>query len=256
MRTFEIIFVLIFILGIGLIIVFVFRDPILTLKSLLRGFKAGGNWQYRVLFFPIWGPLWLIDRIFGLKLYNKDFEEASSVNNILFKDFDKYILIDTEDINQIERILNDFNNDFAPNDYNYSLNDVEIRISQLKKDTVLGIDKNIQFDSFNLLIQYIDNSAPQNRVYHVKGILINKINRIDSYFVFFDSAYPLKLIGKTYNNKKMYVDINPNNESIERIYLNSNIDFFRKFDFDRFIAEIDKLKFRELKIMPSAQHRV
>jgi hypothetical protein len=247
MDKFEIIISLVFIIGIGLILRLILRDPVLMIKTFLRRLKASGNWRLLVLFSPIWIPMWLIDRLFGLKIYISDFEDASTVKSIVFNDFDKYILIDTLDIKHIEQTLKSFHNAYDPNDYNYNLNGSEIKISKFDKFTVLRIDKSVQFDSFNALIQFIDNSAPQNRIYHVKGILINKINRFDSYFVFVDTVYPLKLIGKTYDNKKMYVDFNPDKEDGERIYLNSNIDYFKKLDFDKLIDNINVLKFNDYK---------
>lgn len=85
---------------------------------------------------------------------------------------------------------------------------------------------------------------------------MNKQNRADSYFCFVDSAYPLKLIGKTYRNKKMYVDFDPDQKHNERIYFNSNIEYFKNFKFDKFESDLIRLKFRSIKIIPKPQHAV
>lgn len=247
MDTFEIIITLIFIIGIGFLLYLILRDPILMLKSLLRGLKSDGNWRVKILFSPIWIPIWLIDRIFNLKLYIKDFEDASRPKDIKFTDYDKYIQIDTDDSDYIEKIIKSFRKDFDPDNYNYTLSGVVIKLSQHDDFATLRFEKNIDFNSFNALIQYMDDSAPKNRVYHVNGILINKQNRSDSYFCFVDMAYPLKLIGKTYCNKKIYVDLDPENEDIERIYYNSNIDYFENFNFDKFELELIRLKFKNIE---------
>lgn len=246
MDTFEIIILLIFMIGIGFILYLILRDPILMFKSLLRGLKGDGNWKVKVLFSPIWIPIWLIDRFFKLKLYINDFEDASRPKDIKFTDYDKYIQIDTDDSDYIRKIIKSFRNDYDPKDYNYTLNGAVIKLSQHDDFTTLKFEKNIDFNSFNALIQYIDNSAPQNRVYHVKGILINQKNRSDSYFCFVDTAYPLKLIGKTFCNQKIYVDFDPEKND-EKIYYNSNIDYFKNFKFDKFESDLIRLKFKDIE---------
>lgn len=50
--------------------------------------------------------------------------------------------------------------------------------------------------------------------------LVGRIRtKTDSYFVFNNTAFLLKLIGKTYKNKKMYVDISPETELNDSIFL-------------------------------------
>ncbi len=251
MNIFEIIIIGIFIIGIGFILYLIFRDPIFMFKSLLRGLKADNNWGLKILFYPIWGPVWLIDKIFGLILYIKEFEEASNPQKISFTEYDKYLLINTSDLVHIENILKSFQNEYDPKNYNYNLNGSKIRISEFEKKVIVKIDQEIDFSSINVLIQYIDNSAPQNTVYNVKGIFLNRKNRNKSYFVFFDTAFPLKLIGKTYRNKKMYVDLDPKIETKELLFLNSNIDYFKNFDFDKFENEIKRTRFKDIEIKPS-----
>ena len=246
MDIFELIIIGFFVIGIGFMLYLIFRDPIFMFKSFLRGLKADNNWRLKILFFPIWAPIWLIDKIFGLKLYIKEFEEASNPKKISFSEYDKYLQISTSDLVRIENILKSFKNEFDPKNYNYSLNGSKIRISEFDKNVIVKIEQEIEFASINALIQYIDNSSPQNTVYNVKGIFINRKDQAKSYFVFFDTAFPLKLIGKTYRNKKMYVDINPENETTELIFLNSNMDYFKNFDFDKFKNEITKIRYKVL----------
>jgi len=251
MDIFEIVILLIITLGIGFLLYLILRDPIFMFKSFLRGLKADGNWRLKILFFPIWGPIWLIDKIFGLKLYIKEFEEASNPQEISFTEYHKYLLIHTSDLVHIENILKSFQNEYDPKDYNYNLNSSKIRISKFDKNVIVKIEQEIEFASLNALIQYIDNSAPQNTVYNVKGIFLNTKNRTNSYFIFFDTAFPLRLIGKTYKNKKMYVDLYSEIETKELIYLNSNMDYFKGFDFDKFENEISRIRYKDIEIKPS-----
>lgn len=108
MDTFEVIILFIFIIGIGYILYLILRDPVLMLKTFLRGLKPDNNWRLIIVLFPIWGPIWLLDRLFSLNLYIKDFEDASQPKKIDFADYDKYIQIDTYDSGYIEEIIKSF----------------------------------------------------------------------------------------------------------------------------------------------------
>jgi hypothetical protein len=148
-------------------------------------------------------------------------------------------------------VINTFQDDFDPIEYNYSLGGSAMKISDLENEIVIKIEKDVRFDSFNALIQYLDNSAPQNQIYNVKGILLNRQNHAESYFVFFDTAFILKLVGKSYQNKRLYVDINPEKGSDEIIYFNSNIDYFKNFNFDKFESIVTRLNFKDIEKEPS-----
>lgn len=136
--------------------------------------------------------------------------------------------------------------DFDSAKFNYQLNGCKIKISEFGENLILKPDNEIEFNSFNNLVHYLDNSAPKDNVYNVKGILINKKEKEYSYFIYNDSAFQLKLIGKTFKNKKIYVDINPESEINDTIYFNSNIDYFKNLNFKKFENKIHKLKFKEL----------
>jgi hypothetical protein len=142
MGTFEIIVILIFVVGIGFILYLILRDPILIIKSLLRGLKADGDWRLKILFSPIWSPIWLIDKVFKFKLYVKNVEEASRPKDIKFIDYDKYIQIDNHDTDYIEKILISFHNDYDPKNYNYTLNGAEVKLTNYDEFTFLKIEKN------------------------------------------------------------------------------------------------------------------
>jgi hypothetical protein len=251
MDTFEIIIALTLVLGIGYVLYLILQDPVLLLKSLLRGLKNNDNWKTLIVFFPIWGPIWLVDRVFNLKIYIKNIEEASKPKHINFKDFDKYILVNTNDKEFIEKVIKSFLDGFDPKEYHYNLDGSYLKMTDLENEIVIKIEKEERFDSFNALIQYLDNSAPQNQIYNVKGVLLNRQNRTESYFVFFDTAFLLKLVGKSYQNKKLYVDIDPEKGNNEIIYFNSNIDYFKNFNFDKFESTIKGLSFTEIWKKPS-----
>lgn len=246
MNTTEIIISFIFAFGIGSILYLILRDPVLMFKSLLRGLKFDRDFTLKIAFSPIWAPIWLIDKLFNLKLYIKNFEDASQPKSIKFTEYDKYIKVDTDDAYFIEGIVKAFYKAYDPNDYNHRLNGAVIKLARQNNYSLIKFEKDVDFNSFHAFIQYMDNSAPQNKVFHVKGVLINRQNRSDSYFCFVDTAFPLKLIGKTYRNKKMYVDYDPEKKENAKIYLNSNIDYFKNFNFDKFESDLISLEFRKL----------
>ncbi|WP_461630702.1 hypothetical protein [Labilibaculum euxinus] len=250
MDTFSLIISIILIAGFGLILYLVLRDPIYLFKTFLRGLKSHPNWIVKIIFSPIWLPFWLIDKIFRLKIFIKKFEDASNPTKISFSDFDKYILINSTDLEQIKTILHSFEIDYNPPEYNYSLTGCKISTAESGEKLILKLGNEIEFNIYNHLVHYFDNSAPDDRFYNVKGILINKNVKANSYFIFNDVTFSLKLIGKTYRNKKIYVDINPENELNDTIYFNSNMDYFKKIDFDKFESETYRLKFKELKPSP------
>ncbi|RIH65793.1 hypothetical protein D1164_09075 [Mariniphaga sediminis] len=250
MDTFDLTISIFFIIAVGGILYLVLRDPVYMFKSLLRGLKTDGNGKAKILFFPVWAPVWLIDKVFGLKLYINEFEEASQPVHVSFSEYDKYIIINTTGFKNIESVLHAFENDYDPVAFNYRLNNSKINISELNGTLILKLGDEIDFNSFNNLVHYLDNAAPPGKVYNVKGILIHKNKRSHSYFIFNDPAFPIKLIGKTYTNKKIYVDINPGGELNDTIYQNSNMDYFKNFDFDKFENETYRLKFNELNLRP------
>ncbi len=251
MYTFDLIISIIFIIGIGLVLYLILRDPVYMFKTFLRGLKSHPNWAVKIVFSPIWLPAWLIDRIFGLKLFIEEFEDASKPTKISFSEYDKYIFVNSADVVHIEKVLHSFESDYDPTEFNYRLNGCKIKTSEFGENLILKLEDEIEFNSFNNLVHYLDNSAPKDKVYNVKGILINKKIKSNTYFIFNDTAFLLKLIGKTYKNKKMYVDINPETELNDTIFFNSNMDYFKKNDFDKFENEIYRLKFKELKLKPS-----
>ena len=246
MNKFDLVISIVFVIGFTLILYLVLRDPIYIFKALLRGLKTHPNWIVRIIFSLVWGAVWIIDKMFGFKLYIREFEEASKLQQISFLEYDKYIWVNTTNLKHIKNVLKSFENDYDPVEYNYSLNGCKIEISEHRESAVLKPGKDIEFKSFNHLIHYLDNSAPQSIVYNVKGVLLNQRNRAKSYFIFPDMAFPIKLIGKTYTGKKMYVDINPSTELNDTIYFNSNMEYFKNLNFDQFENDIDKLNFKEI----------
>ena len=253
MTFFEIFILGVLILGFGYLILMILRDPFYFLKSFLRGLKADGNWRLKIIFFPLWGPIWVFDKIFKLKLYINEFEEASVSKKISFKEYDKYLLIKLMEIDNVENAIKSFLNEIDPKGYNNTLNESRIKIAEYKNEIVVKMEKMVVFSTLNALIEHLNFSYPQDKNNKVKGVFINSKDRDNSFFVFSDMGFPYRLIGKTYRNKKIYVELYSDSgiETNETIYMNSNMDYFKNFHFDRFENEISRMKFKEIVISPA-----
>ena len=208
------------------------------LKTFCRALKAD-SLEWRLILLPIWGTIWLIDKAFGLKIYISEFEEASKPKSIVFKKYDKYILTDTNDLNFIKKAVKDFNLKLSA-----------IKVCIKGENAIIKFEKDFAFQKFHELIIHMEDLTPNNMTYNIKGILINRIKRSESYFVFDDPDYPLKLVGKTYKNKKIYVDLGFNTDK-EIIFYNSNIDYFKNFAFDSFEADLVRMKFEDIEKDPA-----
>jgi hypothetical protein len=244
----EVIISIALILGLGYILFIVLQDPILMLKSAIRSMQSGYNLRLTVLLSPIWIPVWIIDRIFNLKIFIKKFEDASLKQTINFGQFVKYIQIDTNDIKIINKVVNSFIESRLYENPDYDFHELILNYSIKGEEIIIKADKGINQSKFYELVEYLSYASPKNRIFHIKAIFINCNNRADSYFLFAEPYYRHKLIGKTFKNKKIYVEINSNEESI---YYNSNIDYFKNFKFNNFINDISRLKYKELVISPA-----
>jgi hypothetical protein len=250
MELFGIIIFLALFIGTVFILQIILKDPGFIFKSFIRYLKDGSTDQLKIASFLIWGPLWIIDKIFNFKWFIESFEEASIPVNIQFNEFSKYIIIHNCEIVEFENILKLFQSDFNIYGIKYKVCNNDFNLSDLKSKLLVHFYNKIEFPIMNSLIQYIENSAPKNKCYNVKGIFINQNNLEKSYFIFSDTKFSLKLIGKTFNNKKMYVDLDAELEEKELIFLNTNMDYFDNFNFEKFEDNVNKIKFMETEIKP------
>jgi hypothetical protein len=243
----ELFIALVFIVGLGYMLYIIIRDPILMLKSLLRNMKSTSNWRIRAVFSPIWIPVWIIDKIFDLKIYIDNFEDASRQQSIDLSKYDKYIRIDTDDVETNKNEINQFVESHLAENPDFNYKDIELNYSIVGDKLIIKTEKNIRLSIYYGLVEYITYTSPQNRIFHVKAVLINSHCRENSFFLFAESYYKNRLIGKTYKNKKIYVETDRDKQCI---YYNSNIDCFKNFKFNKFMAEVVRLKYKAIKIEP------
>ena len=142
--------------------------------------------------------------------------------------------VNTTNIKYLEKVLESYIED-NKSKFSEKINN-HFSFYKIDNNIIIDSNKQIQIRYLYKLIFYINNSAPLNKLYNAKAILINMTQFSKSFFVFFDDAFPSKLIGKTYKNKKMYLENNI--ESI--LYYNSNIDYFNNFAFNKFKKDIKK----------------
>ncbi len=184
MKFLEVIIVLIIGTGIVYILWELLKDPSLTVRAFFRLLKPD-KYGLRFFFAPVWGPIFVLDKILGMKIYYKNIEEVSDKKIINTNDFQVYFLGSIEDKAWLQ-----------------------------KKRELLFVDNGQ--DTQKTLLQYADRAdslkAKYSLYYNIKCenklrkdlyiVFVNKKNNADSFYLTFDSAYGLKLVGKTKNKKK------------------------------------------------------
>lgn len=231
-----------------------FRDPLLSFKSFLRALKPS-HYKLIVLLFPIWFPIWIIDKIFNLKIYISEIEESSVPKEITFSNYEKYIIIGTENSDAIVKCLFAFKQDFHKIEYNYDISKAEIFITTNKKNAIIRIDQYLEMKTFKVLMRYFYNSSTNNKVWPVKGVLIDNKEIENSFYISITPEVSDKLVGLTYKNKKIYAKLLDESNDNDKIYYNSDIDYQKKFDFDNFFNEMMNCDFKKIQ-KPSTQQVV
>ena len=252
MDVFGTIIFIIIIALIGWAIITFLKDPILMLKSFLRGLK-GGSIRLAILSFPIWGFFWLIDKALNLGIFIKTIEEASEPYNIEFSKYEKYILLNETDLTEILKVFTRFNDSFDKEEYNYSIAETLISFSLLRKETIIKLTGKLEFETFKHLINLLSNHQNGKTLYSPIGIMIGK-HHFDSFYLYKDLQYDFELVGRNkLGYKKIYskLDLGEDTESVDKIFYNSNFEISKGFDFDKFIGQVGAARFEELKILPN-----
>ena len=242
MDIIEIIVILAFIIGIGLIIYVFLRDPIPIIYSILRFLKPDRILN-KIVFLPIWGTIWIIDRIFKLKIYITDFEESSSSKEITLAEFEKYIIVNTIDKERVLNILRSFKSDSEIIKEGFTLENNKVDIADFNDQIIIKPDKAISFDTIKVLVSYLSNSASQTSTYDTKGILIHKSNFKYSFFFYPDSSGMLK--GRTGKNRKIYLDYKAQPDEPDKIFFNRDIETVKHISFNTITSQIRRCRFKE-----------
>jgi len=253
MDTFGIIIFVIIISLIGWLIFIFLKDPILMLKSFLRGLKTG-NIRLAILTFPIWGFFWIIDKILDLGIFIKNIEEASIPFEIEFPKYKSFILLNDTDLVEISNVLTRFMESFDKDEYNYSISETAFSFSLLRKETILKVTGKLEFETFKHLINFLSNHQNGKILYSPIGIMVGKSHIDNSFYIYKDWNYDFELIGRNKAGyKKIYskLDLGEDTKSIDKIFYNSNFEISKGFDFDKFIEQAGAARFEELKILPN-----
>jgi hypothetical protein len=251
MSVFEIIILVIIISLIGWAIMTFLKDPILIFKSFLRYLKSG-SYRLSIITFPVWGLFWIIDRVFILGIFHETVEKSSKPFEIEFHKFQKYILLNDIDKEEIFKVITLFHQSYDKVEYNYSISETNFNISVLEKESILKLTGEIEFETFKHLINFLSNHKNGKTLYSPSGILIDNVNLDNSFFLYNDWNYDFELIGRSRkNNRKIYskLDIGESKESVDKIFYNSNIEISKRFSFGKFIEQAESVRFNELKIL-------
>jgi hypothetical protein len=109
--------------------------------------------------------------------------------------------------------------------------------------------------TFKVLMRYLYNSSTNNKVWTVKGVLIDNKKIENSFYISITPEVSDKLLGLTYKNKKIYAKLLDESNDNDKIYYNSDIDYQKKFDFDNFLYEMMNCDFKKI-LKPSTQQVV
>lgn len=214
------------------------------IKSFLKIFNVRNtqNIGMKIILLPIYGIVLILDKVLNLKIYIENFEEASIPKQIKFNEYEKFILIETNDVHYLRNKTKIFVSRHK------SLGEIKVSKSVTNtKRTIFKITGDTEFNTFNKFIEHLHYKTPRGRNFNIKAILNHKYDDKSSYFLFWDQC-EMMLKGKTYNNKKIFVktEIEANSEDV--IYYNYMINYVNKFRFNKFREEIRNLRFDEFPI--------
>ena len=252
MDTFDIIMVILLFGGLGIALYYFLKEPGKILKDVLNMMKNSGI-RGEILFSPIWFPVWIIDKGFKLNIFEKtasDFQtnddllyESERSEKINFNDYDTYIFIHKVEIDEIIKMINDFNDTCQVRLNNYYFTRLGNNLTILKNES-------LTFSDYVSLIQWI--STFNNSKNKVIGITKNTIDVHKSFFIENDSTgkHINSLIGKNYMGKSfsVYV-IEAYNDTLD---FNNSIKTLNNFKFDGYFKLFAEVKFEKLEILHSS----
>jgi hypothetical protein len=251
MSLFEVVIFGIIIFLIGWAIITFLKDPILMFKSFLRYLKTG-TISLTILTFPVWGIFWIIDRVFILGIFYETVEKTSKPFEIVFSKYEKFLVLNETDSVSISNLIGQFHQCFDKEEYNFDISNTNFAVSSNEKDSVLKLTGIIEFETFKHLINFLSNSKNGKTLYSPIGILINKESLDNSFFLYSDWNYEFELIGRSKKgNRKIYskLDIGDSEQSVDKVFYNSNVEISKRFNFMKFIDRVESARFKELKIL-------
>lgn len=246
LKVFNIIAALIFAVGVGSVLYHALRDPVAALKDICRFFKSDGSIRFKIFFFPIWGTIYIIDYFFKLNIYIDRYEDVTKPFKVNFSVYEKYIEVNTFRMEYVKRAIRSLPTLLRSEGLTDDLILDNIKVLENNNKVIIKIEGDFSFNSFNLLVERIAHLAPKNRVYNPKGILINRYRLNTSYYCFVDNNNPSKLIGKNYKNRKFYIETYPLNDNHDNIYMNSEVEYVKRFKFKRFMNELQGSRFEDM----------
>lgn len=224
----------------------ILREPILLLKSLIRGLKDVSS-PMQILLVFIWGPIWIIDKIFGLKIFINETEEASVKFEIQKDDYTKYCIIEgvnLEDLKaQIDDFITDCKSDTSLGKFDYSL----FKLVQNIDGVILFFPNSVNLKAIFELHTILANYQIEDKLLYIRSVFLNNKKTRKSFYLLsrFDSKS--WLVGKNGLGKKLYVDVYSNDINDGCLHYNSNLDYISSFNLWKFKRRVKNAHFISMK---------
>lgn len=223
----------------------ILREPVLLIKSMLRGMKDVSSRLQIVLIF-IWGPIWLVDKIFGFKIFINEIEEASVKFEIQKDDYLKYCIIEGVKLEDLKAQIDDFITDCKSNtslgEFDYSL----FKMTHEKDQIILVFSSSINLKAIVELHAILANCQIEDKLLNVKTVFVHGKNIRKSFYLLSKFDSKSWLVGKNGMGRKLYVDTYSNDINNGCMYYNSNIEYIKMFNFRRFKQLVKNAHFKPL----------
>lgn len=233
--------------GILIFIFYLLRDPIVNIKFILRMLKPD-RIERQIVFFPIWGTIWIIDKVFKFHIYSDNLIDSSRKVQIDFADYEKFIALDTIENSAISELITSFILDAFLYEPEYSLEQTEIYVARQQQKILLKFEKEIDFNSFHALLRFFDTSLIGKSNQTCKGILLHTSNSALSYYCFVRGTETGSLVGRSKKSKRLFLQFTEDKYEVPTLYFNRNIDFVKSFNFRKFESDLIRFRFHKLEL--------
>jgi hypothetical protein len=239
----------ILILSLILFGVFLFlKNPFRIIKELLIMMKESYI-TVRIGLLPIWGPFYLVDRIFKLNIFNDNEIYVPAENDqpypsektevISFDHYMSYFLINTTEVEKILDSINEHSELFQIKDLNY-------KYALFEENMILKISGGDFLDTM-YLVQWINQFENENNKPFIIAIFENIYDKEKSYFVVNDTtgSHINSLVGEDYLKNAFSIYLLNDYSKESYLSYNSEIEFNASLDLSQMISKINKIAFEQ-----------
>jgi len=201
---------------------------------------------YKLTFLPLWGPFWLLDKLFKLGIYsdvNNDIKKKKI--KIGFEGSKKFILLKLTNKESIDKILNSYIHDPILERLNYGRIEADFEICNLPNSSIIQV-QNITFrDYVGLLTEFHYYSTPA-RNFQSKGIIIDPQHLRNSLYLEINLGKGYDYVGRTARHKKICLNIDDLDKFEDTVYINHELEQVKRFKFKNFNNNLSIYRFKKI----------